>query len=204
MPTSSSSDRLSSLSDDILIRIMSLNPTQDAVRTLKEMIELNFFDTVGSSTAAPLPCSHPICTYGGQSPAAQCSPQVNQCSYTFQYEDGSGTSGAYVSDELYFDMILGQSTPGNVNSSATIVFGCSTSQSGDLTKTDRAGPLSVSTSPITTSLQLNLESIAVNGQLLSINPAVFATSDNQGTIVDCGTTLAYLVQEAYDPLVESL
>ncbi|WJX69968.1 hypothetical protein P8452_54129 [Trifolium repens] len=139
MPTSSSSDRLSSLSDDILIRIMSLNPTQDAVRTLKEMIELNFFDTVGSSTAAPLPCSHPICTYGGQSPAAQCSPQVNQCSYTFQYEDGSGTSGAYVSDELYFDMILGQSTPGNVNSSATIVFGCSTSQSGDLTKTDRAG-----------------------------------------------------------------
>jgi hypothetical protein len=55
-----------------------------------------------------------------------------------------------------------------------------------------------------TSLQLNLESIAVNGQLLSINPAVFATSDNQGTIVDCGTTLAYLVQEAYDPLVNAV
>lgn len=86
-------------------------------------IELNFFDTVASSTAALVPCSNPVCTYGVQGAAAQCSPQVNQCSYTFQYEDGSGTSGVYVSDALYFDMILGQSTSDNVNSSATIIFG---------------------------------------------------------------------------------
>jgi len=86
-------------------------------------IELNFFDTVGSSTAALVPCSDPACTSGIQSAAAQCSPQVNQCSYTFQYEDGSGTSGVYVSDAMYFDMILGQSTPANVASLATIVFG---------------------------------------------------------------------------------
>jgi len=51
---------------------------------------------------------------------------------------------------------------------------------------------------------LNLQSIAVNGQLLPINPAVFATSNDRGTIVDCGTTLAYLVQEAYDPLVTAV
>ncbi|WJX11612.1 hypothetical protein P8452_02206 [Trifolium repens] len=217
-------------------------------------IGLNFFDTVGSSTSALVPCSHPICTYGGQSSGAKCSPQVNQCSYTFEYQDESGTSGIYVSDELYFDMILGQSAPDGVNSSANIIFGCSTSQSGDLTKTDRAvdgifgfgpGPLSVVSqlssrgitpkvfshclkgdangggilvlgeilepsivySPLVPSqphYNLNLESIAVNGQLLSINPAVFATSDNRGTIVDCGTTLAYLIQEAYDPLVNAV
>jgi len=51
---------------------------------------------------------------------------------------------------------------------------------------------------------LNLQSISVNGQLLPINPAVFATSNDRGTIVDCGTTLAYLVQEAYDPLVSAV
>ncbi|XP_058771197.1 aspartic proteinase 36-like isoform X2 [Vicia villosa] len=217
-------------------------------------IELNFFDTVASSTAAMVRCSDPVCTYGVQGAAAQCSPQVNQCGYTFQYEDGSGTSGIYVSDALYFDMILGQSSSDNVNSSAPIVFGCSTSQSGDLTKTDKAvdgifgfgpGDLSVVSqlssrgitpkvfshclkgggngggilvlgeileptivySPLVPSqphYNLNLLSISVNGQVLSINPDVFTTSDNRGTIVDCGTTLAYLVQEAYDPLVNAV
>ncbi|CAI8602529.1 unnamed protein product [Vicia faba] len=184
-------------------------------------IELNFFDTVASSTAAMVRCSDPVCTYGVQGAAAQCSPQ---------------------------------STSDNVNSSAAIVFGCSTSQSGDLTKTDKAvdgifgfgpGDLSVVSqlssrgitpkvfshclkgdgngggilvlgeilepsivySPLVPSqphYNLNLLSIAVNGQLLSINPDVFTTSDNRGTIVDCGTTLAYLVQEAYDPLVNAV
>ncbi|AES60673.2 eukaryotic aspartyl protease family protein [Medicago truncatula] len=217
-------------------------------------IELNFFDTVGSSTAALVPCSDPMCASAIQGAAAQCSPQVNQCSYTFQYEDGSGTSGVYVSDAMYFDMILGQSTPANVASSATIVFGCSTYQSGDLTKTDKAvdgilgfgpGELSVVSqlssrgitpkvfshclkgdgngggilvlgeilepsivySPLVPSqphYNLNLQSIAVNGQVLSINPAVFATSDKRGTIIDSGTTLSYLVQEAYDPLVNAV
>ncbi|XP_057427233.1 aspartic proteinase 36-like isoform X2 [Lotus japonicus] len=215
-------------------------------------IELNFFDTVGSTTAGLVPCSDPICTSGVQGAAAECSPQVNQCSYTFQYGDGSGTSGYYVSDAMYFDMILGQAPP--VNSSANIVFGCSTYQSGDLTKADKAvdgifgfgpGALSVVSqlssrgitpkvfshclkgdgngggilvlgeilepsivySPLVPSqphYNLNLQSIAVNGQLLSINQAVFATSNNRGTIVDCGTTLAYLVQEAYDPLVNAI
>ncbi|KAK7277458.1 hypothetical protein RJT34_22471 [Clitoria ternatea] len=215
-------------------------------------IELDFFDTVGSSSAVLVPCSDPICTSGVQGAAAQCSPQVNQCSYTFQYGDGSGTSGYYVSDAIYFDMIMGQPPP--ANSSATIVFGCSTYQSGDLAKSDRAvdgifgfgpGALSVVSqlssrgitpkvfshclkgdgngggilvlgeilepsivySPLVPSqphYNINLQSIAVGGQLLSINPAVFATSNNRGTIVDCGTTLAYLVQEAYDPLVNAI
>ncbi|KAF8403180.1 hypothetical protein HHK36_011277 [Tetracentron sinense] len=47
-------------------------------------------------------------------------------------------------------------------------------------------------------------SIAVGGQILSINPAVFATSSNRGTIVDSGTTLAYLAEEAYDPFVSAI
>ncbi|KAK4396433.1 Aspartic proteinase-like protein 2 [Sesamum angolense] len=49
-----------------------------------------------------------------------------------------------------------------------------------------------------------LSSIAVNGEVLPIDPAVFTTSGNQGTIVDSGTTLAYLVEGAYDPFVSAI
>ncbi|KAG4916402.1 hypothetical protein JHK87_053959 [Glycine soja] len=215
-------------------------------------IELDFFDTAGSSTAALVSCGDPICSYAVQTATSECSSQANQCSYTFQYGDGSGTTGYYVSDTMYFDtVLLGQSVV--ANSSSTIIFGCSTYQSGDLTKTDKAvdgifgfgpGALSVISqlssrgvtpkvfshclkggengggvlvlgeilepsivySPLVPSqphYNLNLQSIAVNGQLLPIDSNVFATTNNQGTIVDSGTTLAYLVQEAYNPFVKA-
>ncbi|KAF2289819.1 hypothetical protein GH714_038802 [Hevea brasiliensis] len=207
---------------------------------------------VGSSTAGLVPCSHPICTSEIQTAATQCSPQSNQCIYSFQYGDGSGTTGYYVADTFYFDAVLGKSSI--ANSSAVIVFGCSTFQSGDLTKTEKAvdgifgfgqGGLSVVSqlsshgitprvfshclkgegsgggilvlgeilepgivySPLVPSqshYNLNLQSIAVNGQLLSIDPAAFATSNDRGTIVDSGTTLAYLVEEAYNPFVSAV
>lgn len=51
---------------------------------------------------------------------------------------------------------------------------------------------------------LDLQSISVNRQMLPIDPAVFATSDNQGTIVDTGTTLTYLVAEAFEPFVNAV
>lgn len=51
---------------------------------------------------------------------------------------------------------------------------------------------------------LNLQSIAVNGQILPIDSDVFATANNRGTIVDTGTTLTYLVQEAYNPFVDAV
>ncbi|XP_045819597.1 aspartic proteinase 36-like [Trifolium pratense] len=51
---------------------------------------------------------------------------------------------------------------------------------------------------------LNLESISVNGWALQIDASVFATSKDRGTIVDSGTTLAYLAEEAYDPFVDAI
>lgn len=138
-------------------------------------IPLNFFDTGSSSTSTLVSCSDQRCGLGVQSADSICSTQNNQCTYTFQYGDGSGTSGFYVSDLLHFDMILGGSMI--QNSSAPIVFGysqtlqsveitcfllfgnlfvllalefgsrclirelwyrCSTLQTGDLTKSDRA------------------------------------------------------------------
>ncbi|GAV62911.1 Asp domain-containing protein [Cephalotus follicularis] len=214
-------------------------------------IPLNSFDAASSSTSGMVPCSDAMCSSAIQSTASECS-QSNQCSYKFQYGDGSGTSGHYVSDMLFFDAILGESLI--ANSSALIVFGCSTYQSGDLTKSDKAvdgifgfgqGDLSVISqlssrgiaprifshclkgegngggvlvlgeimepsivySPLVPSqphYNLNLQSISVNGQLLQIDPATFATSTNRGTIIDSGTTLAYLVEEAYNPFVNAI
>ncbi|CAJ2632483.1 unnamed protein product [Trifolium pratense] len=213
-------------------------------------IELNFFDTASSSTAALVSCSDPVCSYAVQTATSQCSSQVNQCSYTFKYGDGSGTSGYYVYDAMYFDVIMGQSVFSN--SSANVVFG--TYQSGDLARTEKAvdgifgfgpGALSVISQlssqgmapkvfshclkgegngggvlvlgeilepnivytplvPLQPHYNLNLQSIAVNGQLLPIDQDVFATGNNRGTIVDSGTTLAYLVQEAYDPFLNAI
>ncbi|KAK6945450.1 Xylanase inhibitor, N-terminal [Dillenia turbinata] len=51
---------------------------------------------------------------------------------------------------------------------------------------------------------VKMQSIAVNGQSLPIDPAVFSTSTGQGTIVDTGTTLVYLVPEAYQSFLNAI
>ncbi|MCL7050711.1 hypothetical protein MKW94_016294 [Papaver nudicaule] len=214
-------------------------------------IELQFFDPSTSSTASPISCTDSVCSSVVQTAEAGCS-ENSQCSYQFQYGDGSGTAGFYVSDMLDFDTVTGNSVMSN--SSAPVVFGCSNYQSGDLTKTDRAvdgilgfgqhgmsiiqqlssrgitpkvfshclkgtdkggGVLvlgevveeGIVYSPLVPSqphYNLNLQSIAINGQPLPIDPAVFSTSSSQGTIVDSGTTLAYLAEAAFDPFVSTL
>ncbi|KAK9079370.1 hypothetical protein SSX86_001041 [Deinandra increscens subsp. villosa] len=214
-------------------------------------VPLNFFDVGSSSTASTLSCSDSVCSSIVQTSDASCS-EGNQCSYRFQYGDGSGTSGHYVTDLLHFDTIVGPSMV--ANSSASITFGCSTDQSGSLTKPDKAidgifgfgqqglsvvsqlsshgitpkvfshclkgdgtgggklvlGEITEPTmvySPLVPQqphYNLDLQSIAVNGRMLPIDSAVFATSDNRGTIVDTGTTLSYLVVEAFEPFVNAI
>ncbi|OMO90297.1 Peptidase A1 [Corchorus olitorius] len=215
-------------------------------------IQLNLYDPGSSTTSSPVPCSDQRCSAGIQSSDSGCSGQSNQCSYTFQYGDGSGTSGYYVSDLLHFNTILEGSM--TTNSTAPIMFGCSMLQTGDLTKSDRAvdgifgfGQQSLSVisqlssqgitprvfshclkgnnggggilvlgeilepnivyTPLVPSqphYNLDLRSISVGGQVLSIDPSVFSTSTSQGTIVDSGTTLAYLADEAYDAFVSAI
>ncbi|CAD6341899.1 unnamed protein product [Miscanthus lutarioriparius] len=218
-------------------------------------IQLESFSPDSSSTSSRITCSDDRCTAALQTGEAICqtsdSPS-SPCGYTFTYGDGSGTSGYYVSDTMFFETVMGNEQ--TANSSASIVFGCSNSQSGDLTKADRAvdgifgfgqhqlsvvsqlNSLGVSPkvfshclkgsdngggilvlgeivepglvySPLVPSqphYNLNLESIAVNGQKLSIDSSLFTTSNTQGTIVDSGTTLAYLADGAYDPFVSAI
>ncbi|CAL9067212.1 aspartic proteinase 36-like isoform X1 [Musa acuminata AAA Group] len=218
-------------------------------------IQLEFFDPDKSSTSTTITCSDDRCSYALQSGQALCSSSdfsSSLCGYSFQYGDGSGTSGYYVSDMMHFDTVLENEQ--FLNSSATIVFGCSNSQSGDLTKSDRAvdgifgfgqNDLSVISqlssagnfpkvfshclkgsdngggilvlgeivepgivyTPLVQSqphYNLNLESLAVNGRELAIDSSLFATSNTQGTIVDSGTTLAYLAEKAYIPFVNAI
>lgn len=66
-------------------------------------------------------CSDRICASIVQSASAECASGSNQCAYSFKYGDGSGTTGLYVSDVLYFDTVLDTSLI--ANSSAPIVFG---------------------------------------------------------------------------------
>ncbi|KAJ9540511.1 hypothetical protein OSB04_027017 [Centaurea solstitialis] len=217
-------------------------------------IPIEFYDPSSSSTASLITCSDQRCSLASQSSDSACSRSNNQCSYKFQYGDGSGTSGYYVSDVMHLNTLGADS--GSLNSSATVVFGCSTTQTGDLTKSDRAvdgifgfgqqglsiiaqlssqriAPDSFSHclvgsdsgggilvigqivepnmvyTPLVESqphYNINLQSISVNGQTLAIDPSTFAISDNNqgGTIIDSGTTLAYLAEEAYNPFVEAI
>nr|XP_043609435.1 aspartic proteinase 36-like [Erigeron canadensis] len=232
---------------------VSCNQCNGCPKSSGLQIPIQFYDPSSSSTASLVSCSDQRCTLGTQSSDSSCSGSSNQCSYTFQYGDGSGTSGYYVADEIHLDTIVGDST--SSNASASIVFGCSTTQTGDLTKSDRAvdgifgfGQQGLSViaqlssqgvspdafshclvgngagggilvlgqiiepnmvyTPLIPSqphYNLNLLSISVNGQTLSIDPSMFATSSSRGgTIIDSGTTLAYLAEEAYDPFVDAI
>ncbi|KZV47183.1 aspartic protein-like protein 2 [Dorcoceras hygrometricum] len=230
---------------------VSCNPCTGCPTSSGLPIQLEFFDPSSSSTAKPISCSDQRCALGAQSSDSLCLDQ-NRCGYTFQYDDGSGTSGYFIQDFMYLDAVVGNSLTSNV--SALVVFGCSTSQTGDLTKPDRAvdgifgfgrNGLSIMSQlsskgvtpnsfshclkggnggggilvlgqivepnlvytplvPAQPHYNVNLQSIAVNGQTLSINPSIFATSENRGTIIDSGTTLTYLAQEAYDPFIAAI
>ncbi|KAL3620148.1 hypothetical protein CASFOL_035060 [Castilleja foliolosa] len=230
---------------------ISCNPCSGCPTSSGLQIQLEFFDPSSSSTASVISCSDQRCAVGEQSLDSICSNQ-NRCGYKFQYGDGSGTSGVYLSDQMYLDSVNGNSMTSN--SSASVVFGCSTSQSGDLTKPDRAvdgifgfGQQGMSVisqlssqgivpnsfshclrggnggggilvlgqivepnlvyTPLVPSqphYNVNLQSIALNGQILPIASSVFTTSSNRGTIIDSGTTLAYLTEEVYDPFVKAI
>lgn len=214
-------------------------------------LQLNTFDPSSSSSSSVISCSDKRCSMGAQYSDALCD-NSNNCAYQFQYGDGSATQGYYVSDVFHLDTVVGGTQ--TYNNSAKVLFGCSMTQTGDLTKTDRAvdgifglGQQSMSVvtqlssqgltpaafshclrgddngggilvfgsivepgmvyTPLVPSqphYNLYLQSISVKGQKLPIDSSVFSTSTNAGTIIDSGTTLAYLAEGAYDPFVNAI
>ncbi|KAJ6841131.1 aspartic proteinase-like protein 2 [Iris pallida] len=218
-------------------------------------IPLQSFDPGKSSTASPITCMDELCIAGMQTGEMQCPASISansMCSFNSTYGDGSGSTGYYISDTMYFDTVTenGQTT----NTSATVFFGCSTRLSGSLMQSDRAvdgifgfghNGLSVISqlssagvapkvfshclkgsddgggtlvlgeiiepgmvyTPLVQSqphYNVDLKSIAVNGQILDIDPSMFSISSSEGTIIDSGTTLAYLTEAAFDPFVAAI
>ena len=51
---------------------------------------------------------------------------------------------------------------------------------------------------------MHLKSIVVNGKNITVDSTLFKTSNAQGTIVDSGTTIAYLADGVYDPVVRAV
>ncbi|KAK9265556.1 hypothetical protein L1049_021562 [Liquidambar formosana] len=49
-----------------------------------------------------------------------------------------------------------------------------------------------------------MKAVEVGGDVLDLPTDVFDTGDRKGTIIDSGTTLAYLPQEVYDPLITKI
>nr|XP_012574947.1 aspartic proteinase-like protein 2 [Cicer arietinum] len=97
--------------------------------------KFNFFDTMSSSTTALIHCSYHICPFEVQGADVRCSPPIKHCRYTYEYQYNSTISGVYVTDKMHFDMILKQPSPSNVNSSATVFFGCCTNLDWGLIET---------------------------------------------------------------------
>ena len=84
-------------------------------------IDLEPFDPSSSSTASLISCSDDRCALGAQTSDSYCSREDDQCIYSFQYGDGSGASGFYVSDIMHLDTIVRDSPTSNT--SANVVFG---------------------------------------------------------------------------------
>ncbi|MBA0875156.1 hypothetical protein Goshw_027127 [Gossypium schwendimanii] len=160
-------------------------------------IPLNFFDPGSSSTASLVSCSDQRCSSGIQVSDSTCSGSSNQCSYTFQYGDGSGTSGYYVSDLLHFNTILPGHTTGNAT--ASIMFGCSMLHTGKLTDSHRA---------VDGIFGFGRQSLSVISQLSSqrVTPRTFSHclkgNDDGGGILVLGEIVE--PDMVYTPLVPSM
>lgn len=51
---------------------------------------------------------------------------------------------------------------------------------------------------------VNLKSVEVGGQFLNLPTDLFDTGSSRGTIIDSGTTLAYLPSEVYQQLLDKV
>ncbi|XP_073117886.1 aspartic proteinase 36 isoform X3 [Elaeis guineensis] len=98
-------------------------------------IELTLYDPKGSNSATLVSCDDNFCTsmYGGE--MLDCSPD-KPCEYRILYGDGSSTAGFFVKDFVQYNQVSGnhQTTPAN----ASVSFGCSAQQSGDLDSSSEA------------------------------------------------------------------
>ncbi|KAG0456538.1 hypothetical protein HPP92_024326 [Vanilla planifolia] len=213
-------------------------------------IELKLYDPERSSSAKIVACDESFCytTYGSDTPV--CLRDA-PCQYSVLYGDGSSTEGFFVTDNVQYDQVVANQH--TITANASISFGCSSQQAGDLESpaeavdgilgfgqssssmlsqlasagkarkifahcldTKMGGGIfaignvvqpKVKTTPLIPDMphyNVNLKSIEVGGSFLKLPSVVFETGDKKGTIVDSGTTLAYLPEVAFKPLMNAI
>ncbi|CAN1236133.1 Aspartic proteinase 36, partial [Linum grandiflorum] len=193
-------------------------------------VKLSLFDPRSSSSATRVSCEDEFCVSAFSRMMEGCTKAL-PCQYSITYGDGSETAGFYVRDNVQLDQVTGNLQTGTLNGS--IVFGCAAQQSGQLGTSTEAldgvkrvfshcldsvkgggifaigevvAPKVPTTPMIPNQAHYNvaLKDVEVDGQVLDLPSDIFDTGDRKGTIIDSGTTLAYLPEVVYESMMSKI
>ncbi|XP_020535047.1 aspartic proteinase 39 isoform X2 [Jatropha curcas] len=203
--------------------IMWVNCIQckDCPRTSTLGMDLTLYDIKDSITGKLVPCDHEFCYEISEVPLNGCIANKS-CTYLEIYGDGSSTAGYFVEDVVQYDRVSGDLQTTSANES--VIFGCGARQSGDLGSTNEealddginGGGIfaighvvqpTVNMTPLIPNephYNVNMSAVQVGGDFLHLPTGVFEAGDRKGAIIDSGTTLAYLPEVVYDPLISKI
>ncbi|KAI4981247.1 hypothetical protein ZWY2020_021732, partial [Hordeum vulgare] len=192
-------------------------------------IELTLYDPSGSSSGTGVTCGQDFCvaTHDGVIPS--CVPAA-PCQYSISYGDGSSTTWFFVTDFLCGANIGGDL--GSSSQALDGILGFGQSNSSMLSQLAAAGKVrkvfahcldtingggifaigdvvqpKVSTTPLVPGMphyNVNLEAIDVGGVKLQLPTNIFYIGESKGTIIDSGTTLAYLRGVVYNAIMSKV
>ncbi|CAI9090864.1 OLC1v1025733C1 [Oldenlandia corymbosa var. corymbosa] len=210
-------------------------------------IDLTLYDMKSSSTAKSVTCDQDFCLSAFNAPSSDCKVGF-PCEYSVTYGDGSTTGGYFVRDYANFNQVSGNLQTSSMN--GTIVFGCSSQQSGELGSSTEAvdgivgfgqanssiisqlastgkvkkvfshcldginggGIFAIGqvvqpklkTTPLIPNephYNVMMKAIEVGGEVLDLSTEASGDGSGSSSIIDSGTTLAYLPNDIYTPFM---
>ncbi|XP_022855321.1 aspartic proteinase-like protein 2 isoform X2 [Olea europaea var. sylvestris] len=138
-------------------------------------IELTLYDPNDSLTGKLVTCDREFCKEISRSSFSGCSAN-SSCLYTEGYGDGSYSMGYFVEDIVQYDRVSGDLQTKLANGS--VIFG--------------------------PHYNVNMTAVQVGLDYLNLTTDIYTAGDNNGAIIDSGTTLAYLPEVIYVPLVKKI
>ncbi|XP_021614275.1 aspartic proteinase 39 isoform X3 [Manihot esculenta] len=157
--------------------IMWVNCIQciECPRTSSLGMDLTLYNVQDSVTGKLVPCDQEFCYEVNGGPLSGCTANMS-CPYLEIYGDGSSTAGYFVKDIVQYDRVSGDLRTTSANGSVTF------------------GP----------HYNVNMTAVQVGHDFLDLPIEVFEAGDWKGAIIDSGTTLAYLPEMVYEPLVSKI
>ncbi|WCJ27541.1 Eukaryotic aspartyl protease family protein [Euphorbia peplus] len=203
--------------------IMWVNCIQcrECPRTSSLGMDLTLYNIEDSSTGKLVPCDEQFCYEVNGGPLSGCTANTS-CPYLEIYGDGSSTAGYFVKDVVHYDRVSGDLETASANGS--LIFGCGARQSGGLGSSNdgalddgrNGGGIfaighvvqpKVNMTPLLINqphYNVNMTAVQVGTEYLNLSAEVFESGDRKGAIIDSGTTLAYLPEIVYAPLVSKI